>query len=47
MVLNKASEMLAAAWLSQTQVKNNYHNFSRGNTVFLSGGKPKEAVQFI
>ena len=47
MALNRASEVLAADWLSQTHLKN-YRNFlTCGGTVFLSVGNPYGALQFI
>ena len=45
--LNRARDMLAVDWLSQTHVKN-YHNFSRVVIrIFLRGENPYKALLFI
>jgi len=45
MALNKASDTPAADWLSQTREKSSF--FTHGDTVFLSGGNPRKALQFM
>jgi len=46
MALNKASDTPAADWLSQTREKSSLF-FTHGDTVFLSGGNPRKALQFM
>ena len=43
---DRASDVSAADWLSQTHEKLP-QLFMRGDTVFLSGGNPCKALQFI
>ena len=47
MAINRASDVSAADWLSQTHVKNYRNVFTCGDTGFLSGGNPYKALQFI
>ena len=47
MVLNRVSDMPAADWLSQTREKKITVIFTCGDKVFLSGGNPYRALQFI
>lgn len=43
MPLNKASDMPAADWLSQTREKS-WLSYTCGDTVFLSSGNPSKAL---